>query len=300
MSTRNRNIPEASAVIESAPTALSAEEVAPIVHTRRLNVVIQQSLMSCAVGGPNVTRWQVSPNQVDQAWADSDAHEEGAKATDLSMVTIKSIKLRDAYSDFPVPLGVNINLVKGMEITDSGERFAFTICPNTHHTTQLGLYNGAPDNDKRIEWMKLYGQYNDSNVHSKNVLKIENQSHVFVDKNHPVVSVLKANPELLGAPLEDHKLIDNQWYKVHLDAHNACCDTIRQRILSRISTHDLRSLQVDIKRCDTASGDWTEMTESLQHSLNADPDLLKKPCRFNARLEIKYSVIPSTTTATLE
>ncbi len=58
----------------------------------------------------------------------------------LRTALIHEVKLLQDRSTFPVPLGVHINCINSNEMTDLGERYAYTVLPNMSNTVGQTIY----------------------------------------------------------------------------------------------------------------------------------------------------------------
>lgn len=61
---------------------------------------------------------------------------------------------------------------------------------------------------------------------------------------HPVVNLLRINKNLLGVDVDKLTVVDKEWIKVSQSLFDSSCDTIKQRILTKIKTHDINALAV--------------------------------------------------------
>jgi len=139
------------------------------------------------------------------------------------------------------------------------------------------------------EWRANYRDYNADNLTTHNVLEVSGMPYVFVHESHPVISLLRANTELLGTKLDDHAKIDGEWYKVGKQVLNTCCATLQTKVLNRINCQDLNQIQVQLKRLDAK--EWTDVGEVLQeHMTSSEESILDRPCSFMARLELTYEI----------
>jgi hypothetical protein len=287
------NAENANAASTEANEAAGASQMQSAIK-RRFNVSIYGSLNSLNSEGPNACTWRPSEKTLVSSWAGQNASDEiqdHAKILkSLSNVQILSCKCIEYDNKFPVPVGVHISCVNGSEIAENGEKVALAALADSHNTQPIVIHESESNADVSHDWLKMFGEYTRDNIATKNVLTVDKQDYVFVNQCHPVISVLKANPEILGAPLEDHQKIDGQWYKVSTDAHNKCCETITKRILSQVNAADLRNLSVRISRNDLAS-EWTEVTGPLAHAHSTNNDIVNKPCYFHARLELEYNIL---------
>jgi hypothetical protein len=60
----------------------------------------------------------------------------------LRTALIHEVKLLQDRSTFPVPLGVAINCIPSNEMTDLGERYAYTVLPTVTNTVGQVIYQG--------------------------------------------------------------------------------------------------------------------------------------------------------------
>ena len=129
--------------------------------------------------------------------------------------------------------------------------------------------------------------------------------YVFVNENHPVVSLLRVNKNLLGIDLDEIPKMDNQWYKITAPLMQTSCDILRSKVLSRIATQDLTSLQIQLHRI--GGVDWAHCTamdtmmtfkpnptwsaqEYKVHQRAHEKDFTEKPATFMARIQIEYEI----------
>jgi hypothetical protein len=135
----------------------------------------------------------------------------------------------------------------------------------------------------------MYGDYNERNLEDHNVLPVTGQNYVFVHENHPVISLLKANADLLGTELKEDQRIDGEWYKVSKTVLSTCCNTLKQKVLNKISFNNLMDFQVQLKRIDAK--DWTDESDVLnEHATLMQSQIIDKPCSYMARLELTYEL----------
>lgn len=258
--------------------------------TRRLNVCIAGTLSNFFAEGPNAATWKpVEGQQVHMFGVNSDFSDLASSVNTLRNVYVVSCKVLEHKNSFPVPLGVIMNCVPNDEMTDVGERYAFTCLPMSSNTTSHVLYEADATRSEGHEWRINYPDYTEKNLEIHNVLEVNGMPYVFVHEGHPVISLLRANTELLGSKIDDHVKIDGEWFKVSKQVLSTCCNTLRSKVLSRISFNDLNSLQVQLKRLDAR--EWTEHGEVLSEFMHgSDSSILDKPCSFMARIELTYEI----------
>lgn len=162
----------------------------------------------------------------------------------LRNVTITKATLLQSYNTFGVPLGVTINCLPRNEVVDTGDKYTFTTIPNSSVNTPFSLYEAGESHKQAMEWRTNYGKFTASNLTTQDVLEVPNCSYVFVHENHPVVNLLRINKHIVGVDIDDQPRMDGQWLKITRNLFDSSCDTIRNRILSRIHTQDLTNLSV--------------------------------------------------------
>jgi hypothetical protein len=121
-----------------------------------------------------------------------------------------------------------------------------------------------------------------------NVLPVANQNYVFVHENHPVISLLKANADLLGTEITEDKRIDGEWYKVSKTVLSTCCNTLKSKVLNKIAFNNLMDFSVSLKRLDAK--EWTQDSDILSEATIKSPGIIDQPCSFMARLEMTYEL----------
>jgi hypothetical protein len=191
-------------------------------------------------------------------------------------------------NSFPVPLGVNVSCIKPQEHIDTGEGYTFTVLPQTHNPTPLIIFEADASAQTSQEWRRMYGEYNERNLDTHNVLPVANQNYVFVHENHPVISLLKANADLLGTEINDDKRIDGEWFKVSKTVLSTCCNTLKSKVLNKIAFNNLMDFSVSLKRLDAK--EWTQDSDILAEASLKSPNIIDQPCSFMARLEMTYEL----------
>jgi hypothetical protein len=144
------------------------------------------------------------------------------------------------------------------------------------------------------QWRKDYPKWTSANLETEGVLNVENNPWVFVHQDHPVIALLRHNAGLIGCQIDEQPKIDLEWFKVTRQVLAACCQTLRAKVLSKITSNDLNVFQVQLKRLN-AEG-WDDMSD-LEAAISK-PSLTKEevqnfittPYTYTARLQIKYEI----------
>jgi len=257
--------------------------------TKRFNVQITGTLANFDAEGPSVAQWRPVEGQHVKIFTNASAEQDlGSAQKVLQSTWLVSARVLEHKNSFPVPLGVNLSCIKGQEHVDTGEGYTFTALPMTHNPTPLVVFEADASAQTSQEWRRMYGEYNERNLDSHNVLPVANQNYVFVHENHPVVSLLKANADLLGTDLTEDKRIDGEWFKVSKSVLSTCCNTLRSKVLNKIAFNNLMDFNVSLKRLDAK--DWTQDSDILSEASLKNPGIIDQPCSFMARLEMTYEL----------
>lgn len=287
--------------------------------TRRLNVCITGTLSNFFAEGHGAATWKPLDGRTIKIFGHAGEVTDLASSTNaLRNAYIVGCRLLEHRSTFPVPLGVSMSCIPNNELTETGDRYAFTVLPMSNNSHPYVLFEADASQTEGFEWRTSFPEYTDGNLESHNILEVQGCPYVFVHEKHPVIHLLRANHEILGSHIDEHTKFDGEWFKVSKQVLGTACQTIRTKILSRISFNDLNLFQVQLKRIDAK--DWTDIGEVLQeHILDREMtfgaralqqqqtdaaglgdgrglgaeevmSILDKPCSFMARIELTYEI----------
>ncbi len=110
------------------------------VLSRTLHVHISGSLSNLAMAGPSGGMWKFVDGKQLGAFGMGTEVDANVATNQLRTALIHEVTVLQDYSTFPVPLGVTINCIPSQEITDLGERYAYTVMPLTEKTTTNEVY----------------------------------------------------------------------------------------------------------------------------------------------------------------
>jgi hypothetical protein len=262
--------------------------------TRTLHVNITGTLTNLAMAGPSGGTWKLVDGKSIGVFGMGSEVDTQVATNQLRTALIHELKLVQDRSTFPIPLGVTINCVPPQEMTDLGDRYAYTVLPQMHNTVGQTVYQCDVGTEEGSQWRKDYPKWTAANLESEGVLNVENNPWVFVHENHPVIALLRHNAGLIGCKIDEQPKIDMEWYKVTRQVLNACCQTLRAKVLSKVTSHDLNLFQVQVKRLNSES--WDDMHDL--EAANSSPSLSKQeaerflttPYTYMARLQIKYEI----------
>ena len=192
------------------------QESRGIIMERTLHVNITNSLGNLALAGPHGGIWKPVDGLQTKIFAnlDSDVVDASAATTQLNCAVIHKVTLLEHQSTFPVPLGVEINCVPSREVTELGQKFAYTVLPHSVNSNSNTIYEAEMLNDEMYAWHKEFPMYNASNLDSEGVIPIPNSPYVFIDCNHPVVSLLRHNSHLIGCDIDSQKKIEEKYFRI--------------------------------------------------------------------------------------
>lgn len=280
----------------SAPGSAQAEPngIHGTVLTRTLHINITGTLANLAMAGPSGGAWKlVDGKQIGVFGLGSEVDAQVA-TNQLRTALIHELKILQDRSTFPVPLGVSINCVPPNEMTDLGERFAYTVLPNMKSTVGQTIYQCDMGSEEGLQWRKDYPKWTAANLEKEGVLNVENNPWVFVHETHPVIALLRHNAGLIGCKIDEQPKVDHEWYKVTRQVLSACCQTLRSKVLSKVTSHDLNLFQVQLKRLNTENWDDVTDIEAAYSLPSLTPEeatrFLTTPYTYMARLQIKYEI----------
>jgi hypothetical protein len=262
------------------------------IQTRTLYVNVTGSLANLSMGGPSAGTWRLVDGKQIGVFGMGSEMDSQVATNQLRTALIHELKLLQDRSTFPVPLGVTINCVPAQEMTDLGEKFAYTVLPGVTNTVSQTIYQCDTSSEEGLQWRKDYPKWTAENLESEGVLHVDNNPWVFVHETHPVVALLRHNAGLIGCKIDDQPKIDQEWYKVTRQVLSACCQTLRSKVLSKVTSHDLNLFQVQIKRLNAEN--WDDMNDlgAVAQCLTKEDasSFISTPYSYMARLQIKYEI----------
>ena len=259
--------------------------------TRTLHVHISGSLANLSMGGPTAGTWKLVDGKQIGVFGMGSEVDSHVATNQLRTAMIHELKVLQDSSTFPVPLGVTINCVPANEMVDIGDRYAYTVLPGMQNTVGQTIYQCDVGSEEGQQWRKDYPKWTSANLETEGVLHVDNNPWVFVHENHPVVALLRHNSSLIGCKIDEQPKIDQEWYKVARQVLSACCQTLRTKVLSKVTSHDLNLFQVQIKRLNAET--WDDMND-LDHSPHLSKEeashFITSKYSYLARLQIKYEI----------
>jgi hypothetical protein len=253
----NNTAPISSQAVRPQPSI--EEETRGIMMERTLHVSITNSLGNLALAGPHGGIWKPVDGLQLQLFANlnSEAMDATVATNQLNCAIIHEVTVLGHQSDFPIPLGVEINCVPSREVTELGQKYAYTVLPQTSSSHPETIYKAKGLSDAMFEWHKQFPNYTSANLDTHGVVPVNGQPFVFIDCDHPVVSLLRNNAHLIGCDIDSQKRMGDRYFQISKQVLQNCCDTLRRKVLSKVTSHDLNTLSVQIHRVDAEN--WEEM-----------------------------------------
>ena len=294
----------------ATPNVLNVSNVTPdtshVVDTgfrtvqRSLHMTVSGTLQGCDEKGATAGVWKPREGKMCQVFAPTECgidnnHETALNA--LNNARVKSVVCTEYTSTFPIPLGIKCDSLQACASTDIGHRYIMTTLPCHSNTTPQNLYSADDTSSEAQRWKQEYPQYTARNIDTHNVMEVKSHPVVFVDINHPVISLLRANKEILGSDIDEQSLVQGRWHTVSRQCFNTAVKTLRSKVLSNINTVNLSNFALQVVPldrkawCDIGKGEHVKdivnstTREGLQ---DAHMRALNKPYNVSARFQITY------------
>ena len=275
--------------------------------TRRLLVQIKGSMDHFNRTGIEAATWSPISGKTGEIFGVNEVFETtpdvGMAAAALQSAHIHKITVLEQKNDFPVHLGVNISCITPEETTRTGHRYAMTSLASSHTQFPLVIFE-AGEQTEGIEWRQKYPQFNANNLDKHGVLEVSGAQFIFCSQIHPVIELLRQNKEMLNADIDTQPLSDGEWYKITRQVFSTCCNTLKTKVLSKVSTRDLNNFSLQITR--VGRDDWTNniqqndeimslvssnvMAAGEQAITDEVSGILKRNYTYSTRLEIQYDM----------
>jgi hypothetical protein len=220
--------------------------------TRRFNVHISGAIKDWNVHGAKAATWAPVNGKHGEVFGLNDVFESQPDANTTASVlqgaVLHKLTVLEQKNDFPCNIGVTISCIPSEELTNTGQRYAITALPNSHNTTPCVCFSAAESETDGHVWRSRYPNYTAQNLEEHGVLSVAGQPFVFVSQKHPVIDLLRQNADLLSANIDEQPLINGEWYKITRQVMGTCCQTLRNKVLNRVSTRDLNNFEVQLHR----------------------------------------------------
>jgi hypothetical protein len=258
------------------------------------------TLQGCDEKGATAGMWKPREGKVGHVFAPTEIgidnnHETAMNA--LNNARVKKVVCTEYTSTFPIPLGIKCDCLPACESTDIGHRYIMTTLPCHNNTTPQILYSADDTSSEAVRWKQEYPQYTARNIDTHNVMEVKTHPVVFVDKDHPVISLLRANKDILGSDIDEQSLVQGRWHTVSRQCFNTAVKTLRSKVLRNINIVNLANFSLQAQPLDRKA--WSDMGkgEHVQDIVNATTReglqeahtrALNKPYNISARFQITY------------
>lgn len=279
--------------------------------TRIVSVNMLNTLMDLNWAGTSAGIWKPAEGRHIDMFCDEDTDssiDTQATYNKIRNVTLKEAELLQSHSTYPFPLAVNVSCLPKCEILESGEKCTFTALPQNKNNKRQILFTADRDFEAENEWKTTYKEYNAHNLETHGVMDVKAAPYMFVKDTHPVIAVLKVNPELIGDDIMRQPKIDGEWFKIGRDVVSKCATAIRKEVLSKVCTHDLTNFHVGISRVD--GKEWVDLKDMSVIRARTQPavskgmtatdieeteqlesqKILYTPFEYNARIKLTYEL----------
>lgn len=299
----------------SDTTNVRESSTQPIIVRKRLHCFINGSIEDFRGMGQDAATWQPHNGKIAEVFGLNDVFESSpdnlVTTSTLQNAVLHKVTVLEQKNEFPLHLGVSISCIPSEEMTEEGNRFAITSLANSHNNTPCVVYSSEHDSEEGYEWRSKYPAYNAQNLETQGVLQVNGQNYVFVNENHPVIELLRQNKTLLNADIDSQQRIDGEWLKITKQVMSTCCQTLRNRVLNKVSTRDLNQFSLQISRIKSDNWELANNDAEIMRAVpieimvqsKSDPsgkgksiltncidEILTKPYSYTARLEVEYEI----------
>lgn len=287
-----RQVPIGAAV-QCTPASSGSVDMAAVTgntrYTKRLHVSFASSMSNFFAEGSGSAVWSILPDRASKLFGEA-ASDMASSLNAIKNAFIVNCKLLQVKSTFPVPIGVTVNCIPPLELTDTGQAYAFTVFPASMSDAELLLFEADMNSSENNQWRINYRAYNKDNLSTHNILDVHGMPYKFVHESHPVIAMIIANKELLGEDISTHNKIDGEWYKIGTQVLNTALAALNKKIIAKLPCQDLSNLQVQLSRVDTS--EWNEHSDYLAEYMSPtdEESIFDRACTFMCRLEITYEL----------
>lgn len=235
----------------------SAVGSAPLKRTITANLSV--SLGELAQSPETSARWQPSRQALEAVFRQAQFTDLSGSQTmngDLSSAVVHSITCTKVSSSFPLAVGAKITGVDSQAFSMRGDAYSTIIHPNETSTNPVTLKED--DVSVATDFMTQYPGYTAANLRTKGVHPVTNKGFHLVASNHPVMTAIEDNKEMLGAG--DVSMMDGDLYKISTQLYNTVMPIVQQQVGTQVRTVPLNNMSVEIEPADFSS--WRSATDA--------------------------------------
>lgn len=210
---------------------------------------------------------------------------------------IRKVSCLEYRNTFPIPIGIKCDNIPQCESTDLGHRYLMTMLPVHGNSNEQQLYSSDDTSMEAQRWTREYPKYNERNLNTCGVMEVRSHPVCFVDKDHPVISLLRANKDILGSDIDAQTLVQGRWHTVSRQCFNTAVKTLRQKVMPNVNISNLGGFTLQATPLDRKS--WCnigkgEHVEEMQRASTKDQvssahkAAMNKPYNITARFKVVY------------
>lgn len=259
--------------------------------------------------------WKVNPERAGTIFGNEPAMPESADVLQekLSRAMIRNVVVLESNTNIDEVIAVHIDGLPCKEFTASGEGASLFLTGEGRVTQPQEIFNMSGNSELGLAWMKKYPKYTHSNLEKMGTMFLTGAPYYFVNGDHPVLDMLRANEDQLGVQVSQESAVEGGWFKVEVEAFLFCVQSIRNNILQNTpSTFNLNNLTVRISKPDGQR--WVHLRPELIETLiceeikeSGDPNVIiearrigcqryiDKPLHVTLRIAFEYA-LPDTVT----
>jgi hypothetical protein len=303
--------PNAAVNIQGDASASGSQAQQNILVKRTLSVHITGTLANLALAGPQAAMWKPLPGRETELFCpslSSDA-DPAEQTNSIRNGLIRSMTIVEQHSTFPCTLGVSVSCIPPSEVTDMGDKYAYTVLPNSRISSPQAVYVSDASIQENLAWRQQYSKWNRSNLETEGIIDVPGQPYQFVHMDHPAIGLLRHNQEMIGCDVDKMTMIDGRFFKLSRQIIASCCNTVRTQILSKMMTQDMNMFSMQLHRVGAEAwddfGDGTTALEGFRVKSKWTPEeherekehhlrqFVTTPYHYIARLQIEYEVPPA-------
>ncbi len=273
---------------------------------RTLCVHVSGSPANLSLAGPLAGMWKAAPGKETEIFSPSLDRDAGGgdMVNAMRHGEVRKVSIEGYTNTFPFTLGVTMSCVQPSEVTDLGEKFAYTVLPASSSTMPSTVYMRDPAMRQDDVWRANYAKWNKHNLETEGVMDTSNQPFVFVHMSHPAIGILKYNAPMIGCDIEKQTKFDGQYYKITRQVMATCCQALRTQVLRGMDSTDLGMFTLQVHRVNAPAWDhvdttalqgfvpkskWTaeQLASEKEHHLR---EFMTKEYQYIARLHIEFEV----------
>lgn len=226
---------------------------------RKVDAYVRANLAELS-NDPKASVWSLSESQLESVFKPTRYTSANAnvKVTgQLASTVVHSIDAIAMKSTFPIQLGVKILGVDNTTFSSIGNPYSMIVMSETSSNIPIELQK--EDVSVAYDFARRFPGYNAHNLRHHNVTPVPQRNMFFVDKGHPIVSVIQASTQSMQTmPILD---TPDQLIKVSDQLMDALMPVLEEQVQNTIKVEDLNQFHVQISPADYPS--WAAAAEAL-------------------------------------